>query len=141
MLFRFLLWILAWRIRSLAKNNAGFRRVIGDYRVVLQFKTRDGKVQRYYGFDAGKTTSAAGLHPDPTMAFVFNNPKEAMELIRRMGENPEDKTIFIMAIKEGLLSIEGDMAYLTWFQAISKYFGPEEKKPATGPAAGSASAD
>lgn len=128
MLFRFLLWLLAWRINSLAKNNDGFRRVIGDYRVVLQFKTRDGKVQRYYAFNAGKTHSRAGLHDNPTMTFVFNNPKEAMALIKRMGEDPEDKTIFIMAIKEGLLSIDGDMAYLTWFQAISKYFGPEEKK-------------
>lgn len=131
MMFRFLLWLLAWRIDSLARKSVGFRRVISDYRVVLQFKTRDGKVQRYYAFDAGKTSSRSGLHENPTMAFVFNNPKEAMALIKRMGENPEDKAIFIMAIKEGLLSIEGDMAYLTWFQAMSKYFGPEEKrKPA-----------
>ncbi len=127
MLFRFLLWVLAWRINSLAKKSAGFRRAIGDYKVVLQFKTRDGKAQRYYAFNAGATSSSAGVHPDPTMAFVFNNPKEAMQLIKKMGEHPEDKTIFIMAIKDGLLSIEGDMAYLTWFQAISKYFGPEEK--------------
>lgn len=127
MLFRFLLWLLAWRINSLAKNSADFQRVIGDYKVVLQFKTKDQKVQRYYAFDAGKTHSRRGLHPDPTMAFVFNNPQQAMQLIKKMGEHPEDKTIFIMAIKDKLLSIEGDMAYLTWFQAIGKYFGPQEK--------------
>lgn len=137
MLFRFLLWILAWRINSLAKKSAGFRRAIGDYKVVLQFKTRDGKAQRYYLFDAGATSSRKGVHPDPTIAFVFNTPQEAMQLIKKMGDNPEDKTIFIMAIKDGLLSIEGDMAYLTWFQAISKYFGPEQKsdKAAARPAA------
>ena len=44
-----------------------------------------------------------------------------------MGERPEDKTVFIYAIRDGQLNIEGDMAYLTWFQVISKYFGPEEK--------------
>ena len=132
MLFRLLLWILAWRINTLARKHPGFQKVIGDYRVVLQFKTRDGKAQRYYVFDAGETWSRAGVHDDPTMAFVFNSPKQAMALIKRMGENPEDKTIFIMAIKEGLLSIEGDMAYLTWFQAMSRYFGPEEKQAASG---------
>lgn len=127
MLFRFLLWVLAWRINSLSQKSEGFKKVIGDYQVVLQFKTRDQKVQRYYAFDAGKTSSKNRLHENPTMSFVFNNAKEAMQLIKKMGENPEDKTIFIMAIRDGLLQIEGDMAYLTWFQAISKYFGPAEK--------------
>ncbi|MDX1696138.1 MAG: hypothetical protein R3208_20395 [Ketobacteraceae bacterium] len=138
MIFRLLLWVLGWRINTLAKKHPGFQRAIGDYRVVLQFRTRDGRAQRYYVFDAGDTCSRPGVHEDPTIAFVFNNPKQAMSLIKRMGEHPEDKTIFIMAIKEGLLSIEGDMAYLTWFQAISRYFGPQEKprantrrKPAT----------
>ena len=130
MIFRFLLWILAWRINSLAKNNEGFKKAMNNYNVVLQFKTKDLKVKRYYAFNAGKTYSRNEVHPDPTMTFVFNNAKEALQLIKTMGEHPEDKTIFIMAIRDGLLKIEGDMAYLTWFQVISKYFGPEEKKKA-----------
>jgi len=47
MLFRFLLWILAWRINSLSEKSEGFKKVIGDYNVVLQFKTEDLKVRRY----------------------------------------------------------------------------------------------
>ena len=127
MLFRFLLWILAWRINSLAKKSEGFKKVIGDYKVVLQFKTEDLKVKRYYAFNAGKTSSKGKVHEDPTMAFVFKNSKVAMDLIKKMGETPTDKTIFLMGIKEGNIKIEGDMAYMTWFQAISNYFGPEEK--------------
>lgn len=127
MLFRFLLWVLAWRIDSLAKKSEGFKRAIGDYQVVLQFKTADQKAQRYFQFDAGDTRSKSAVHPSPTMAFVFNTPKEAMQLIKKMSQHPEDKTLFIFAIRDGLLRIEGDMAYLSWFQAISKYFGPEPK--------------
>jgi len=61
MLFRFLLWILAWRINSLSEKSEGFKKVIGDYNVVLQFKTEDLKVKRYYAFDAGKTSSSIGI--------------------------------------------------------------------------------
>ena len=127
MLFRFLLWILSWRINSLAKKNEGFKKVIGDYQVVLQFKTEDLKVKRYFAFDAGQTYSKGKVHDNPTMAFVFKNSKSAMELIKKMGENPNDKTLFLMGIKDGDIKIEGDMAYMTWFQAMSNYFGPEEK--------------
>ena len=130
MIFKFLLWILAWRIDSLAKKSEGFKKAMGDYKVVLQFKTKDKKVQRYYAFDNGQTSSKAKVHENPTMSFVFNNPKEALQLIKTMGERPEDKTVFIYAIRDGLLKIEGDMAYLTWFQVISQYFGPEEKSAA-----------
>lgn len=128
MLFRFLLWILSWRINSLSKNSDGFKKVIGDYQVVLQFKTADHKVKRYYKFDAGKTSSKGEIHHAPTMAFVFKNASVAMDLIKKMGEAPTDKTIFLMGIKEGNITIEGDMAYMTWFQAISNYFGPENAK-------------
>ena len=128
MLFRFLLWVLAFRIDSLAKKNEGFKNVIKDYEhVVLQFKTADKKVQRYYSFQSGKTSSKGTVHTNPTIAFVFKNAKSAMQLIKKMGENPDDKTIFIYGIRDGDIKIEGDMAYMTWFQAISKYFGPEEK--------------
>lgn len=128
MLFRFLLWVLAWRINSLSKNNIEFKKIIDAYKhVVLQFRTEDNNVKRYYAFDSGVTSSKRAVHSDPTMTFVFKNAKQAMQLIRKMGEHPEDKTIFIYAIKEGSIRVEGDMAYMTWFQAISKYFGPAEK--------------
>ena len=127
MMFKMLLWILGFRINHLARKSAGFKKAIGDYQVVLQFKTRDGKAQRYYQFDAGQTASHKGLHPNPTMAMVFKTPKDALQLIKRMGEAPKDKTIFIYAIRDGELAIEGDMAYLTFFQSISRYFGPAPK--------------
>lgn len=127
MMFRMLLWLLGYRINQLALKSAGFKKAIGDYRIVLQFKTADGKAQRYYAFDAGKTSSHKGLHPAPTMAMVFKTPKDALQLIKRMGKAPKDKTVFIYAIRDGELAIEGDMAYLTFFQAISRYFGPEPK--------------
>ena len=131
MIFRLLLWILAWRINSLAKHNQNFKKVLAGYDVVLQFRTRDQRVQRYFAFCYGHTYSRTGVHPKPTMSFVFNNAKEALELIKFMGDNPDDKTIFIFAIRDKKLAIEGDMAYLTWFQAIAKYFGPEQKTAKT----------
>lgn len=127
MLFKILLWILGFRINQLSRNSAGFKKAIGNYRVVLQFKTADGKAQRYYAFNAGQTSSHQGLHPNPTMAMVFKTPKQALQLIKRMGQAPKDKTVFIYAIRDGELAIEGDMAYLTFFQSISRFFGPEPK--------------
>lgn len=128
MLFRLLLWILAWRINSLSKNNQEFKSIIDRYQhVVLQFRTEDNRVKRYYAFDSGATHSKAQVHQAPTMSFVFQSPKQAMTLIKKMGEQPQDKTIFIYGIRDGLIRIEGDMAYMTWFQAIAKFFGPAEK--------------
>lgn len=125
MMFRLMLWLLAFRIQQLSKKSDGFIKSIAGYNVALQFKTADGKVQRFYTFNQGETRSDSGLHPEPTMALVFRTPREAVQLIRRMGAAPKDKTVFIYAIRDGELAIEGDMAYLTFFQSISRYFGPQ----------------
>jgi len=125
--FQLLLWVLAFRINSLAKKHAGFQKAIAGYDVVLQFKTMDNKISRYYQFQQGKTRSMSALHPKPTIAIVFKNAKEALNIIKQMGKDPTDKTIFIYGIRDGVIKIEGDMAYLTWFQVISKYFGPQQK--------------
>lgn len=127
MLFRLLLWILAWRINRLAKNNIEFKNIIDRYpSVVLQFRTENNGVKRYYAFNRGVTHSKPQLYDQATMGFVFKNSKQAMQLIKKMGDNPEDKTVFIYAIRDGILKVEGDMAYMTWFQTIAKYFGPQQ---------------
>lgn len=130
MVFRLLLWIMALRIHYLGKHNAGFKQFIHRYEnVVLQFRTQDNAIKRYYQFQSGSTFSEAKLHPNATMGFVFKDAKQALALIKKMGENPEDKTLFIYAIRDGILQVEGDMAYMTWFQVLGNYLPPERKKP------------
>lgn len=128
MIFRFLLWVLALRINYLSNRNDGFKQAIEGKECVLQFKTADLQVKRYYAFNHGKTTSRGAVHDNASMAIVFENAKVAMGLIKSMANNPNDPSVFMKAMQAGQLKIEGDMGLMMWFMQIAKYFGPQKKK-------------
>ncbi len=126
MLFRFCLWLLAKRIDSLMLENEGFQKVAGKKSCVIQFKTLDNKVSRYFAFNMGKFENAEGLHARPSLTIALPSPAAARKFLFTMAKNPDDKSLAIDAIKQGQLRFSGDVSLLTWFMAISDYFAPEE---------------
>ena len=126
MLFRFCLWLLAKRITSLMQDHEGFKRVAGKKTCVIQFKTLDNKVARYFFFNMGKVETAAALHKKPSLTIAIPSAAEARKLILMLAKHPNDKAKPIEAIKQGQLRFIGDISLLTWFMAISDYFAPEE---------------
>ena len=125
MLFRFCLWLLDKRIDALMDGNEGFRKIAGKKSCVIQFKTCDHKVSRYFVFNMGKVESAEALHDKPSLTIAIPTAAEARRFLMTMAKNPDDKSLAIEAIKQGQLRFSGDMSLLTWFMAISDYFAPE----------------
>ena len=91
-------------------------------------KTADGVAKRYYSFALGKTKSKGAEHAEPTMAIVFESATVAMGLIRTMAKNPKDPSVFMVAMQQGKLKMEGDMSLMMWFMQIAKHFGPQKNK-------------
>ncbi len=126
MLFRFCLWLLAKRIDGLMLDNKSFIKIAGKKNCVIQFKTLDNKVLRYFAFNMGKVDNAEALHERPSLTIALPNASEARRFLFTMAKNPDDKSLAIDAIKQGQLRFSGDVSLLTWFMAISDYFAPQE---------------
>ena len=126
MLFRFCLWLLGKRLESLMQSNEAFIKIAGRKNCVIQFKTLDGRVARYFVFNMGKLENAEGLHDRPSLTIALPSPSAARRFLLTMAKSPDDKSLAIEAIKQGQLRFSGDMSLLTWFMSISDYFAPEE---------------
>ena len=98
MFFRLMLWLLAKRIDSLSEQSLDFKNAIGRKKCVMQFKTADNRVKRYYAFAAGKTSSEGIVHKNPSITFSFKSAASARNLILKIAINPDDSSLFINAI-------------------------------------------
>lgn len=125
MFFRFCLWLLAKRIDGLMQEDEGFQAAIKKKACVIQFKTTDNKVARYFDFAWGEVKTEEAVHANPTLTFSIPSATIARKLIMMMAKDPSDKSRMIEAIKYGDLRFSGDIALLTWFMVISEYFAPE----------------
>lgn len=124
MFFRLMLILLAKRIDYLSSNNTEFRKTISTRRCVIQFKTHDGNIARYFVFAATNTSSSPGLHEKPSITFSFRSAKVARNLILSMAKDPGDKSAFLQAINQGKLKLQGDISLMMWFMVIADFFPP-----------------
>lgn len=125
MFYRLMLWLLSKRIVALSENHEGFQAAIRRRRCVIQFKTHNNKVARYFSFAGGQVLSEAKLHDSPSITFSFRTAAVARKLILGMAKTPDDKSVFIEAINQGKLRLQGDISLMTWFMEISDFFAPE----------------
>lgn len=125
MFFRLMLWLLAKRILSLTENSEAFRQATGSRACVIQFKTHNNAVARYFTFAGGKSNSCEGLHNSPSLTFSFKSAAIARNLILSMAKDPSDKGKMVDAINKAKLRFEGDISLLNWFMGISDHFAPQ----------------
>ncbi|NRB41308.1 MAG: hypothetical protein HRU20_23020 [Pseudomonadales bacterium] len=125
MFFRLMLWLMAKRIDTLVNSSDEFKQAMGNRVCVIQFKTANHSVARYFSFAAGKTKSSSGLHKNPALTFTFKSASIARNLILSMASDPSDKGKMVDAINLAKLRFEGDISLLAWFMDISDHFAPD----------------
>lgn len=60
MKFRLILMVLGWRLAWLAGRDEGFRKQLAHRDVVMQWRTFNGGVARWYHFQPDRVTSRRG---------------------------------------------------------------------------------
>ena len=63
-----------------ARSSATFRDFLRQRNCVVQLRTADNEVARYYEFDNGKVRSSAGIHRTPDMTMRFKDVETALRI-------------------------------------------------------------
>lgn len=125
MKFRLLLLLLGWRLAWLAGHRDGFRRQLEHRDVVMQWRTFDGTVARWYHFRPGRVDSHGGLHSSPSVTLNFRDDDYAVRVLRAAGRN---QMAFMEGMQTGDIKIEGDPGHLMWFMTLMKFITPGKAK-------------
>src|SRR5690606_28782242 len=98
-----------------ARGSATFRDFLRARNCVVQLRTADNEVARYYEFRNGKVTSGAGLHAAPDMTMRFKDVETALTLTKP----PIDYAEMIHAGKNFRVILEGDEEVIAWFAQLA----------------------
>lgn len=121
MKFRFLMLMLAWRLRWLGWRNPKFQEQIGDKELVMQWQTRDGRPARWFRFQGSRVCSAGGLHEQADVTLSFESAAYAFDTLLAAGKN---QMIFMEGMQNGHIKIHGDASQLMWFMGLMKFIVP-----------------
>lgn len=109
------LYGVAQTMRLAANLFPVFRAKMAEKDAVVQIRTRDETVARWFAFKGGKLTSRAGLHKAPDVTLLFKDAETGFRLL-----TPPMKHIdFINAIKTFKIDIIGDDELTRWFTELS----------------------
>lgn len=122
--FRFVLFVLALRLRWLAWRDEAFRQKLDKRNVLMQWRTFGGGPARWFSLTSTGVKSASGLHPSPTVTISFRDAAYAFATLKAAGKN---QIVFMEGMQKGDVRIEGDAAQLMWFMTLMKYIMPGKK--------------
>lgn len=81
---------------------------------IIQIRTKDGKVGRWFEFRNGDLISKGGVHPVPDATLLFKDAKIALKLLSPIATHFD----FIEAIKTFRMDFEGPDEVTRWFTEI-----------------------
>jgi len=125
--FRFVLWVLALRLRWLGKHHPEVRKRIAEKHFVMQWRTRSGKPARWFYFRGTGISSGRGLHNAPNTTLNFKDAAYAFRILREASKN---QMAFMQGMQAGDIKVEGDAAGLMWFMTLMPYLPPKKRKTA-----------
>lgn len=119
------MFLLALRLRWLAKHNQQFLQKLDKRQVVMQWRTYKGSPSRWYHLQTTGVTSASGLHGTPTVTLGFKDAAYAFATIRAAAKS---QMAFMQGMQQGNIKIDGDAAEVMWFMSLMKYIAPKKKR-------------
>ncbi|MTI50553.1 MAG: hypothetical protein FH757_02875 [Alcanivorax sp.] len=122
MKFRLILMVLGWRLAWLAGRDEGFRKQLAHRDVVMQWRTFNGGVARWYHFQPDRVTSRRGLHATPSVTLNFKDADYAFRTLKASGKN---QMAFMEGMQAGDIKVEGDPGHLMWFMTLMKFILPK----------------
>lgn len=125
MKFRLLLMVLGWRLAWLAGRRRDFSEQLENRDVVMQWRTFEGDVARWFHFRPGRVDSRRGVHPSPSVTLNFKDADYAFRALQASGKN---QMAFMEGMQAGDIKVDGDPAHLMWFMTLMKYIAPGNRK-------------
>lgn len=98
-----------------AKGSASFRRFLEQRDAVVQIRTADGAIARWYAFNAGRITTGTGVHEAPQMIMQFKDVDTAVTLMTP----PINYAEMIHAGKNFRVILMGDDEVIAWFAQLA----------------------
>lgn len=124
-LFWFILLVLGWRMKWVARRDPEFRKQFENKDMVMQWRTMSGSPARWYHFDHGRIHTGGGLHEKPKVGLNFKDSAYAVATLKESGKN---QMVFMEGMQKGDIKIQGDPSQLMWFMGLMKFIMPKKKK-------------
>ena len=128
MLLRILLWVLHLRLGWLSRFNSDFKSQLTGKNVVVQVKTLDDSVSRYYAFQDGSYRSRSGVAEDSTVTLGLKDATYAKELLTAVSKQGAGALMKGMA--EQKIKLTGDMPALMQLAPLLQMIPPGKAGPA-----------
>jgi len=110
-----LLFILSLKLKDAARRNQAFRKYIGNIKLRILIKTRDGKWGRLFVFDKGRVSSLKGAGHPCDAALAWSDSGTAFKVMLKGTDEASFK-----AAAAGKLTVEGMSYYIQWFNDAVK---------------------
>ncbi len=110
MKFQLLLYILAWKLKRVAKKDPRFRHFIESKKLALAIRAESSGKGRCFLFDNGRVSSTANLGAACACAMVWNDEATACSVMAS-----SDDEAAVAALTEKKLKIEGSFKEFKWF--------------------------
>lgn len=122
--FWFILLVLGWRLRWLARRNPEFREKLQGKDMVMQWRTRAGGPARWFHFLPDRVVARPGIHENPKVSLSFKDSAYAVATLR---ESSKNQMVFMQGMQAGDIRIDGDPSQLMWFMTLMKHIAPKKK--------------
>jgi hypothetical protein len=98
-----------------ALRNKQFKAKLSERNWVMQFRTADSSVGRYYHFHNGKIASGRGTHKKPDFTFIWRDAGTGCRIMMHANSR-----IIMKSLKNEDLKLKGKADGIAWFVRLMK---------------------
>jgi trimethylamine-N-oxide reductase (cytochrome c) len=113
-MLRFILFVLGPVLNKALGTRPVFRAFVKRHDAIVQIQLKDGSIGRHFKIVAGKITSTAGLHPNPTVRMIFKDVDVALSMLKPNADMGE----VVHAAKNFKVMVVGPDPVCVWFMQM-----------------------
>lgn len=121
--FKLLLWGLTKLLQRAINNNPACAKYVRGKALTFQIQTLGG-IGRHFTIQDGGIRSTAGLTQSPQFTMTFKDAAKGFAILSAK----DGKEAFLGALHKEDLAIRGDFVEVMWFQGLTEYLQPAQKK-------------
>ena len=119
--FRLILFCVAMRLRWLAWRDPAFRKDLQRRKIMMVWRTHDGRIARWFHFSPNRVRSGSGLRERCDIAVRFQDADYGATTLIQLLDN---QRLFFVGMRQGKIRLNGNIKGLLWFRTVSEYLVP-----------------
>ena len=119
--FRLILFCVAMRLRWLAWRDPAFRKDLQRRKIMMVWRTHDGRIARWFHFSPNRVRSGSGLRKRCDIAVRFQDADYGATTLIQLLDN---QRLFFVGMRQGKIRLNGNIKGLLWFRTVSEYLVP-----------------